>query len=232
MNGAQEVSFENTYALEKANSRDDETLADALTGSHTAFASLYGVYSRRLYRTIIAITKDTQDAEDALQETFLRAHLALHTFEGRSNVYSWLTRIAINSALMTLRRRRVRPEILFDPQPDPRSEPVFVELKDPAPNPEEAYEFRQRRIFLYRAIRKLSPYLKRPLQMQMRSESSINEISKALGISVAATKTRLHRARLALSVTRCGFDCWRPNSSNAQKRSAPSRKDVNYDPAD
>lgn len=198
MNTAHDASFE-SYALEHADARDDELLEQALAGSHLAFAKLHTIYSRRLYRTIISITRDSQDAEDALQETFLSAYSALHAFEGRSNVYSWLTRIAINSALQILRRRRAHPEILFDPQPDPLTEAVFVQLEDSAPNPEQAYDQHQRRIILFRAIRKLSPHLRRPLQMQMRRESSIKEISKVLRISEAAAKTRLHRARLKLS---------------------------------
>jgi RNA polymerase sigma-70 factor (ECF subfamily) len=231
MNAANDGSFE-SYALEHADARDDEILRAALAGSHGAFAQLHSIYSRRLYRTIIAITKDSQDAEDALQETFLRAYLALHTFEGRSNVYSWLTRIAINSALLILRRRRARPEILFDPCFDARTQAIFVHLKDPAPNPEEAYDQRQRRLILFSAIRNLSPRLRRPLQMQMRRESSITEISKALRISEAAVKTRLHRARLKLSIPWRECECWSPNNSNAYQCSALTRKDANYDPPD
>jgi RNA polymerase sigma-70 factor, ECF subfamily len=206
--------FENTCALGPAEARDGEIPVDALTGSYLTFTELYGVYSRRLYQTIVAITKDSQDAEDALQETFLRAYLASHTFEGRSNVYSWLTRIAINSALLTLRRRRARLEILFDPCFDARTQTIFVNLKDSAPNPEELYEQRQRRTVLFRSIRNLSPRLRRPLQMQMRRESSIREISKALRISEAAVKTRLHRARLKLSISCPGCEWSSPSSSN------------------
>ena len=83
------------------------------TGSTMAFDELQKEYSSRLFKTILRITKNWEDAEDALQDTFLRAYLALHGFEGRSSVYSWLTRIAINSALMVLRRRRSRPEALL-----------------------------------------------------------------------------------------------------------------------
>jgi RNA polymerase sigma-70 factor, ECF subfamily len=229
MNAAHDGSFV-SYPFEHADTRDDEILREALAGSHGAFAQLHTTYSRRLYRTIIAMTKDSQDAEDALQETFLRAYLALPTFEGRSNVYSWLTRIAINSALTVLRRRRARPEILFDPDPDARTEAVFVHLKDPSPNPEEVYDQRQRRLILFRAIRNLSPRLRRPLQMQMRRESSITEISKTLRISEAAAKTRLHRARLKLSIPCRECECWNPNSSNAVLGTI--KKGRNYAPPD
>lgn len=160
---------------------------------------LYVAYSRRLYRTILAITKNREDAEDVLQETFLRVHLALHTFEGRSTIYSWLTRIAVNSALMNMRKRRARPEILFDPQPDSYAEALTFEGRDSSPNPEEACDLLQRQARLLEAISALSPGLRRPIQMWMRRETSIKEIGRALNLTVAAVKTRLHRARLRLS---------------------------------
>src|SRR5580692_3118808 len=125
--------------------RPDDPLVTAIkAGVPGAFAQLHAIYSPRLYRTIIAITKNPEDAEDALQETFLRAHLSVHAFEGRSNIYTWLSRIAINSALMILRKRRTRPVELFDPQPDDRGETMSCEPRGPGPNPEEVYDLRQR----------------------------------------------------------------------------------------
>lgn len=88
----------------------------------------------------MGITKNPQDAEDALQDTSLRAYLTIQTFEGRSNIYSWLTRIAVNSALSILRKQRVRADVLFDPQPDPQLGALTFDVRDSAPNPEEAYD--------------------------------------------------------------------------------------------
>src|SRR6185437_10118449 len=119
--------------------------------------------------------------------------------------------------LLILRRRRSRPEILFDPGFDARTEEIFLHLKNPAPNPEEAYGQHQRRIILFRAIRKLSPRLRTPLQMQMRRESSITEISRTLRISETAAKTRLHRARLKISISCRGSECWNSSSSNVPR---------------
>ncbi|UWZ82022.1 RNA polymerase sigma factor [Occallatibacter riparius] len=211
-------------AFEHEDVNKDERPAEDLRGSHLALADLHTIYSRRLYRTVFAITRNSHDAEDALQDTFLRAHLALHTFQGRSDVYSWLTRIAINSALMILRRRRSRPEVLFDPEPDTTAEPVLIEIRDSAPDPEEAYVRRLRQIVLFRAIRSLSDHLRKPLQMRMESDSSIKEISRALKISEAAAKTRLHRARLKLSSSCRGFEGRFPNSRKGQQRTTSPRK--------
>jgi RNA polymerase sigma-70 factor, ECF subfamily len=192
-----DVQIEN--ADELAARREDPLVRAVQAEVPEAFAQLYAIYSPRLYRTITAITKNPEDAQDALQETFLRAHLRVHAFEGRSNIYSWLTRIAINCSLMILRKRRTRPEVLFDPQPDQRCEAIFFEVKDSAPNPEEAYDLRQRQTKTLRAIRRLDPKLQAALRMQMMREWSVKEISQALNISVAAAKSRLYRARQQLS---------------------------------
>src|SRR5580693_188652 len=179
----------------------DPLVTAVQAGVPGAFAQLYAIYSPRLYRTAIAITKNPEDAQDVLQETFLRAHLRVHGFEGRSSIYSWLSRIAINSALMVLRKRRARPELLFDTQPGDRCETINFELKDPALNPEEAYSLRQHQVSTLSAIRRLDPALRSPLQMQMKHGWSAREISQELNISESAVKSRLSRARRRLSMT-------------------------------
>jgi RNA polymerase sigma-70 factor (ECF subfamily) len=206
MNGENRSTLSNLHTMNRHGGQDSEIVSAAQAGSCEAFSELYARHSRRLYKTIIAITRDPADAEDGLQETFLRAYSALHTFEGRSSIYSWLTRIAINSALMILRRRRGRAEILFDPQPDAGSESCFFEFKDSAPDPEQVYDLQQRRINLLHAIRNLHDRLRIPLQMRMTSESPIKEIGRALNMSEAAVKTRLHRARRQLSMRVRGWD--------------------------
>lgn len=181
--------------------RERELLLAVDSGSPEAFASLYATYSPRLYRTIIAITRNHADAEDVLQETFLRMYLALDTFEGRSSFYSWLTQIAINSALMLLRKRRYRAEVGVD-QTDNATEIAYFEFKDPEPNPEQIYQSRQSRAKLECAIKKLSPRLRQPIELRLAEDASMKEISRRLGISVASAKARLHRARARLSTSR------------------------------
>lgn len=217
MNGANQAALLNNQSIVPAIAGGSEIVFAAQAGSPGAFAELHATYAGRLYKTIVAITRNPEDAEDALQDTFLRAYLALHTFEGRSSVYSWLTRIAINSALMILRRRRARPEILFDPQPDTRSETVSLDIADPAPNPEEFCALRQRRLRILSAIRNLDPHLRGPVQMQMARGCSIREIGQALNLSEAAVKTRLHRARLRLFAAQ-GFKQSTSASKDAVRR--------------
>ena len=224
--GGQDVLIEDVDEL--ATNREDPLVTAVQAGVPGAFSQFYTIYSRRLYRTIIAITKNPEDAQDALQETFLRAYLRVHAFEGRSGIYSWLSRIAMNSAFMILRKRRARPEVLFDPQPDDRCETIFFEPKDPAPNPEEAYDLGQRQVKALRAILRLDPKLQAPLWMQMKHEWSVKEISQALNISEAAAKSRLYRARQRLSATRADQKCFathhRRSLSEFAGRDSVSRK--------
>ncbi len=182
--------------------RDDELISAARVGSPDAFEELYAMYSRRLYKTIIAITKSPEDAEDALQDAFLRAYLGIGTFEGRSSIYSWLTRIGINSALMILRRRRNRPEVLFEAPTDGRGDGSWFEFKDTAPSPEEICDLRQQRTRILRAIDRLDPTLRTPMQIRVTQGWSIKQIGRAMNISEVAVKTRLHRARRRLLTVR------------------------------
>ena len=182
--------------------RDRQLVSEAQAGSSESFAQLQRLYHHKLYKTIVGITKNREDAEDALQDTFLRAYLALRHFEGRSSVYSWLTRIAINSALMILRRRRVRAEVFFDSPSNPRDGAYPLEVKDTALDPEQEWAQQQRWIHMYCAIERLEPKLKAPIQVLLTRECSMSEIAQALDITVAAVKARLHRARRRLTSTR------------------------------
>jgi RNA polymerase sigma-70 factor, ECF subfamily len=195
------TAFFNPDTTDRATVAADDVVSTVLP-SPAEFQKLYALYSRRLYATILAITKHPQDAEDVLQDTFLRAYRAIQTFEGRSNIYSWLTRIAINSALMVLRRQHVRAEVLFDPSPDPHLETLCFDVRDSAPNPEEVCDLNQRHVKALRAIRRLHTSLRAPIQMRLIEGSSTKEISHALNISESAVKSRLYRAHLLLSATR------------------------------
>jgi RNA polymerase sigma-70 factor, ECF subfamily len=182
--------------------RGQQLVLAAQAGSSSAFADLRALYEQRLYATIIRITKNREDAEDALQDTFLRAYLALNAFEGRSAVFSWLTRIAINSALMILRRRRRRAEVFFDAPNGDSEEVAPWELKDDAPSPEHLYAFHQTFVRLNNALQRLGPRLRVPLEIHLGEDCSMSEIAQTLGITVAAVKARLYRARRRLAASK------------------------------
>jgi RNA polymerase sigma-70 factor (ECF subfamily) len=105
MNSAQYSSPISQCPGQELTAREEEVLLIARVGSHAAFAELRKLYAHRLYKLILSMIKSRQDAEDALQDMFLRAYRVLPPFEGRFRFSSWLTRIAINSALTILRKR-------------------------------------------------------------------------------------------------------------------------------
>jgi RNA polymerase sigma-70 factor (ECF subfamily) len=191
------------HKIERIIAPVDDIVLAAQAGSAAAFAEIHSIYSGRLYRTILSIVKNPHDAEEALQETLLRAFLAIKRFEGKSRIYTWLTRIAVNTTLMVLRKQRVRPEVLFDPQPDDRCESFTFEVKDSALNPEELCVLHQSQLKTLRALHRLRPFLREPIRMQIMHGWSISEISRELNVSEAAVKSRLYRARQQLS-TSCG----------------------------
>ncbi len=183
-------------------SRDVKLVEAAKAGSASAFAELRNMYSSRVYKTTLSITRNREDAEDALQESFLKAYLALGSFEGRANFYSWLTRIAINASLMILRKKRARPETSLQLVTEKEEEIPIFELRDPAPNPEQSYERIQRYQKLIRAIGKLPPNLRNVVEIRAMQERSVLETAQILDISKAATKSRLYRARTRLATSR------------------------------
>jgi RNA polymerase sigma-70 factor, ECF subfamily len=145
------------------------------------------------------MTKNREDAEDALQDTFLQAYKALGAFEERSSFYTWLTRIAINSALMILRRRRTRAEISYDTSSETEEAVPVYEFRDTRPSPEHICVHRQSYACMLRSIWNLQPQLRQVIEMQMLGDYSIKEIAQALEISEPAVKSRLSRARARLA---------------------------------
>lgn len=173
----------------------DALVAAARAGSPSAFAELSHIYAPRLLRRILSITKNHDDAEDALQDTFLRAFRAIRSFRGQSAFYSWITRIAINSALMVLRRRRRLAEWSIESPEVNSSVPYSLDFEDPALNPEQVHRFRQMEDQVFSYVERLRPELRAALEMKIQHESSLGEIAQTLCISTAAVKSRLHRAR-------------------------------------
>ena len=177
---------------------EPQLVAAAKGGHHPAFGELYSRYSQRIFRITLRITRNRQDAEDAAQDCFLSALVHLESFDGRSSFSTWLTRIAINSALMKLRKNRARPEIEMEGRADAGDDFVPYESADPRPDPEEHFADRQRERIVARAVRKLRPALRQIIEIRRVHECSIRETAQVLRISVAAAKSRLHHARVAL----------------------------------
>jgi RNA polymerase sigma-70 factor (ECF subfamily) len=187
-----------TFGGDTAPPSDHHLVVAARSGCRSAFNELWNLYSQRVYRTVFHITKNRQDAEDALQDSFFRAFLSLDSFEGRSSFYSWVTRIAINSALGMLRKRRCRPEASYNPGFQQEDEAAPREVIDLAPDPEQTYDQHQRCARLMRAIQKLPMSLQEAVQTRMTENCSVKEVASRLNISESAAKSRLYRARTLL----------------------------------
>ena len=163
----------------------------------TALAAPSGQYREQLFRAAHRITKTREDAEDAVQDTLLRAFVHMDDFEGRSNFGTWLTRIAINSALMILRRKRASLEIAIGCNNDSGSDDLSYEINDHAPDPETRLAQTEEQRILRTAIQRLPPNLRAVVQIHLQGRT-MRETAEALGISLSAAKGRMFHAKKAL----------------------------------
>jgi RNA polymerase sigma factor (sigma-70 family) len=177
-----------------ADTPDIFLVAAAKDGDHQAYAELCRRHSKQILRTILRITRDVGDAEDTLQEALLKAYVHIGRFEGRSAFSSWLTRIASNSALMLLRKKRSQPVFSFESGPE-RDDFKLPEPTEASHNPEESYMQNVLEKEFVQAIRFLPPTLRSVMQIRFREDASLAQIAKRLGISESAVKSRLLRAR-------------------------------------
>ena len=178
----------------------DETalLARARGGDSQAFGELVNQYERKIYRLAKHITQNDEDAEDVLQEAFLKAYEHLPGFQGNSKFYTWIVRIAVNEALMKLRKRKGDRTVPLDEPLDTGEEMVKREIAVWEDNPEQRYSREEMQHILDEAVDGLKPDFRTVFVLRDIEELSTEETAETLGISVPAVKSRLLRARLAL----------------------------------
>lgn len=179
-------------------SGENDLVAAAKRGQASAFGELCNRHTKQLLRVTQRIMRNREDAEDAVQDSFLSAFVHLADFDERSRFSTWLTRIAINSALAKIRKKRGKIEVAIDEPDEAGAIKLQFELSDAAPNPEETYRRRERNEILGTAIRKLRPRARKVVEFHQLQEYSIKETAKLLGISAAAAKARMFHARAAL----------------------------------
>ncbi len=167
----------------------------AQAGSAVAFEALHALYARRIYRVTLSITKNPSDAEDAVQESFLKAYRGVKYFRKEAQFSSWLTRIAINSSLMFLRRRRNKRELPMEGYSYLEDKVISLDFVDGHLSPESLFHLKQTSAGIDKFVEGLPTHLRMVAELRFLHEQSIQEISTALGISIAAAKSRLYRAR-------------------------------------
>lgn len=186
-------------AAEMSAPMDDVALvARARAGDARAFSDLVSRYDRKIYRLARHITNSDEDAEDVLQEAFLKAYEHLDGFQGNAKFYTWLVRIAVNESLMKLRKRKSDRTVSLDEPADNGDEPIVREIAVWDGNPEQQYSSEELRSILDKAIASLKPTFRTVFLLRDVEDLSTEETAAALDISVPAVKSRLLRARLEL----------------------------------
>ena len=170
----------------------------AKAGDISAFEQLVKRYDRNVFRIAQHITHNREDAEDVVQDAFLKAYENLGQFQGQSKFYTWLVRIAVNEALMKLRRRRTDKIVSLDQDIETEEDTMPREIADWAPNPAQLFDQGQLREILSKTIQGLPPSFRTVFVLRDVEGLSTEETAEALDLSIPAVKSRLLRARLQL----------------------------------
>src|SRR6201987_1737160 len=192
--------------------------ATARSGETGALDTWYRAHAQKLFCTVRRITRNHEDAEDAVQDAFLRAFLHLQSFDGRSTFSTWLTRIGINSALMILRNRRNSREV---PAQNSNENDALWEITDSAPDPEKQYVEKERGVLVRKAITNLRLSIRRPVELHALQGHSMKEMAGEIGVSVSAAKGRLRHAKMGLRKSKALRNMnhdWHQRFSNLQNQ--------------
>ena len=179
--------------------RDDEAVlvAAAKTGDLGAFEELVNRYERKIFRLALNLTQNREDAEDVMQDAFLKSFEHLGGFQGNSRFYTWLVRISVNEALMKLRKRRPN-QVSLDQPVESEEDLLPREIEDWGPTPEQRYGQTELNEILSSVVSQLEPLYRVVFVLRDVEELSTEETAQMLGLSLAAVKSRLLRARLKL----------------------------------
>jgi RNA polymerase sigma-70 factor (ECF subfamily) len=175
-----------------------ELVRAAQNGDVGAFEQLIKKYDRNVFRIAQHITQNREDAEDVVQDAFLKAYQKLDQFQGNSKFYTWIVRIAVNEALMKLRKRKSDKLVSMDEDVETEEGTITREFADWSPNPEQQYNQAELNDILSRTIQGLPASFRTVFVLRDVEGLSTEETAEMLGLSVPAVKSRLLRARLQL----------------------------------
>jgi RNA polymerase sigma-70 factor, ECF subfamily len=205
------------FGIQPAQPPDEQLLSEARSGDEQAFAELCLRYRGMVMNRIYRIVRHQEDAEDVLQETFLKAYQHLQTFRGACSFSTWLAAIGTNMSLMLLRKRKALRTNNCGLVPD-YDETLVMDFRDLAPNPEQQYMMSQTSQQLKHAVMRLEPQIRKLLEMYYKSELRLKDAAQILGIPEATAKSRLLRARHMLRRSLKQNERWIP----CQAKSRPS----------
>jgi RNA polymerase sigma-70 factor (ECF subfamily) len=170
----------------------------AKNGDEQAFETLFKRHRKRIFGVVLRYAHVREDAEDIVQQSFQKAFVYLHKFEGKSSFSTWLTRIAINESLMLLRHGRALREVPVDDHSEAEGNAASLEVPDASPDPEASYLRRERAQILSETLGDLRPGMRKAIELRELAELSTEETARRMGVSVAAVKARLFHARKKL----------------------------------
>jgi RNA polymerase sigma-70 factor, ECF subfamily len=180
---------------------DAALVAGAKTGDARAFERLVERHEGKLFSLAQRMTRNREDAEDVVQQSFQKAFIHLKKFEGESLFSTWLTRIAINEALMLLRRRRGTREVSIAESSTEDETALPLDIPDVGPNPEDRCLQREQERMLSAAVSELTPRTRKAIELRELGELSTGETAQAMGLSVGAVKARVFHGRRKLRQT-------------------------------
>ena len=173
-------------------------LAAAKRGDSAAFEVLCKQSANTVFHLARRIMRNNEDAEDVVQESFQQAFVHLKNFNGDSRFSTWLSRIAINAALMKLRKKHRLWDVSLDEPVETEESSSRIDVEDQGPNPEQLYAQEERQRMLSEAMNELRPGLRKAIELRELGERSTEETAQILGISVGAVKARVFHARKKL----------------------------------
>ncbi len=201
---------EATAAVSSSQTEEKRIVAAAKAGDELAFEILVKRHQRRIFVIALRYTRVREDAEDIAQQTFEKAFLFLNTFEEKSSFSTWLTRIAINQALMLLRKGHAQREVSLDDLSNDSGTAPRMEISDSSPDPETSCLQRERAHILFAAMEQLTPGVRAAFELRELLELSTRETAQRMGLSIAAVKARLFHGRKSLreSLKSSGKPTW------------------------
>lgn len=197
-----EVEFGGSFKAEA-----DKHLVEAVkAGEEAAFTTLVSKYKRAVYFTILKMVKNTNDAQDLSQETFTKAYANIHKFDSRFAFSTWLFRIATNTCIDHIRKRKIILQSISS-YIDTEDGAISMEIHDPnSPIPDVTLSIKERNEFINRAVDKLPAKFQEIVRLRYFLEYSYEEISAHLKIPLGTVKAKLHRAKITLNEILADYD--------------------------